>query len=238
MRLKNAQCARPGRQPTPAGPARAAWATPRATLHCVPGVHCGGSGGQATFSREGGGDNSHASMGSSGGHGRSRKSRRRSRSPPKDQHRGGGGSRPSSARRDGAISGAFGSFVKAAALTAAAKATSELGRGGGSTAPEGSPGSFDLYLFAQSWAPRFCCTNAKQCKASGLKGQSDLGTHGLWPAFNKASSTGRTYPQFCSSEESGGSGREKHEWEKHGTYVPHFSATHTLPIHGYMCHLL
>ena len=57
----------------------------------------------------------------------------------------------------GGLSGPFRSFLKVAGLTAAAKTTSELGRGGGSQEANGDPGQFGLYLFAQSWAPRFCC---------------------------------------------------------------------------------
>ncbi len=29
-------------------------------------------------------------------------------------------------------------------------------------------GEFDLYLFAMSWAPRFCCDSPKQCKAESM----------------------------------------------------------------------
>jgi hypothetical protein len=81
---------------------------------------------------------------------------------------GGGGGGFGGGFGGGGLSAPFMSFLKAAGLTAAAKTTSQLGRGGGSQDANGVPGEFGLYLFAQSWAPRFCCTNAKQCKAGGM----------------------------------------------------------------------
>ena len=67
-------------------------------------------------------------------------------------------------------------------------------------------GSFELYLLALSWAPRFCCTNAKQCKNEAMDGVDDFSTHGLWPAYDapaakgSARGAGRTYPAFCPGE--------------------------------------
>lgn len=110
------------------------------------------------------------------------------------------------------------------ASAVAAKASSLLGDDNDTTA-SGRPGEFDLYLFAQSWAPRFCCTSLEKCTAENMKGLSDLSTHGLWPAYIDANKDGRTYPAFCSRNSSSipgvpghmGSTRESHEWDKHGT---------------------
>lgn len=121
------------------------------------------------------------------------------------------------------------SMIKGAASTAGAKFTSSLG--GWNDSPEsvkqeksGSSGQFDLFLLAQSWAPRFCCSNAAQCKRENMEGMDDLAIHGLWPAYNEADSGGRTYPAFCdrsdmASATSGSTlkGRAAHEWKKHGT---------------------
>ncbi len=50
-------------------------------------------------------------------------------------------------------------------LVGAAQFTSGLGSNNNkddkAQAGSSKPGEFELYLFAQSWAPRFCCTNAK-----------------------------------------------------------------------------
>ena len=139
-------------------------------------------------------------------------------------HASGGAGGGGSASSGPGLSGPFRSFLQAAGLTAAAKATSGLGRGDGSTDAAGVPGEFGLYLFAQSWAPRFCCTNGKQCRAGGMAGVEDLSPHGLWPAYHEAQkgSGGRTYPQFCTApsttDRAATNGRrERHEWEKHGT---------------------
>lgn len=79
--------------------------------------------------------------------------------------------------------------MRGAASSAAAKATSTLGggwgSGGGDGDASGTPGSFDLYLLAVSWAPRFCCTNEKQCRAEKMEGFDDLAKHGLWPAYTQ-----------------------------------------------------
>lgn len=112
--------------------------------------------------------------------------------------------------------------VRGAASTAAAKFTSGLGDSRGShdqKSAYGEEGNFNLYLFAQSWAPRFCCTNYNQCKKEHMEGVEDLSVHGLWPAFLEADSQGRTYPQYCKalSHVKGLHGRLRHEYEKHGT---------------------
>lgn len=107
------------------------------------------------------------------------------------------------------------------ASTVATKATSLLGDDR-DTSSGGVTGVFDLYLFAQSWAPRFCCTNLQKCEAESMTGISELSTHGLWPAYNDADKDGRTYPAFCSKSRSTSipgvpHSRADHEWDKHGT---------------------
>ena len=85
----------------------------------------------------------------------------------------------------------------------------------------GKQGEFDYYLMAMSWAPRFCCSNEKKCTSEDMNGIEDLSPHGLWPAYNKADASGRTYPAFCDATDKGGKkgpkDRETHEWSKHGT---------------------
>jgi len=105
-----------------------------------------------------------------------------------------------------------------AATTAAAKFTSRLGDDKDFTS-HGTIGKFDMYLFAQSWAPRFCCTSAEKCAAENMQELTDLSIHGLWPAYQSADSSGNTYPAFCvsSTKSAGPRSREIHEWEKHGT---------------------
>lgn len=122
-----------------------------------------------------------------------------------------------------AVPALFAKFVQGAASTAAAKATNGLmgwASGDSDQTVSGAPGSFDTYLLAVSWAPRFCCTNVKQCKAESMDGETDLSVHGLWPAYSAADARGRTYPQFCSppgKDAAGLDGREAHEYKKHGT---------------------
>lgn len=124
-------------------------------------------------------------------------------------------------------------FLRSSALlvasAAATKASSLLGDDT-DTSSGGRAGEFDLYFFAQSWAPRFCCTSLEKCEKENMKGLDDLSTHGLWPAYWDANKDGRTYPAFCPTSGFGGvgsipgvpkhmsgTGREQHEWEKHGT---------------------
>ena len=115
---------------------------------------------------------------------------------------------------------AFAAFIKGASSSVAAKATSALGRSGKNDdkTPSGKCGDFDLYLFAMSWAPRFCCTNEGQCKKEKMDGVEDLAVHGLWPAYFK-SRQNTTYPSNCeyTGKASAPKGRMRHEWEKHGT---------------------
>lgn len=115
----------------------------------------------------------------------------------------------------------FESMIKGAAATTAAKFTSGLGFSTNEDkTPSGTIGEFDLYLFAQTWAPRFCCTNTDKCKAQDKDGVDDLTVHGLWPAYD-GERNGRTYPAFCDL----GKNRKfsttdklaSHEFLKHGT---------------------
>jgi ribonuclease I len=74
----------------------------------------------------------------------------------------------------------FYNIMKGAAGTLASVATSTLGKDDGDKTSSGTPGDFDMYLLAMSWAPRFCCTNNKQCKNEGMEDTDDLSVHGLW----------------------------------------------------------
>ena len=70
-------------------------------------------------------------------------------------------------------------MIKGAASSVASQATSTLGDSKDKTS-SGVPGDFDMYLLAMSWAPRFCCTNNKQCRNEGMEDTDDLSVHGLW----------------------------------------------------------
>ena len=161
-----------------------------------------------------------------------KKGERRSKSPPPGHDRD-GKHQSSSNKRSGHTGGGdrhkqqnqgfemLNSMVSGFARTGAAKFTSGLGLGDNKEDREqaGStkPGEFDIYLFAQSWAPRFCCSNEKQCKKEGMLGSDDLSPHGLWPAFYGADKKGRTYPAFCREDICKDKNRAAHEWIKHGT---------------------
>lgn len=126
--------------------------------------------------------------------------------------------------RDSQLSDLFTSLVTGAAATAAAKFTSGLGAGGKKEdkTPSGTAGEFDLYLFAQTWAPRFCCTNSEKCKQQDKDGVDDLTVHGLWPAYHQPKGKEeRTYPAFCElGKDRKFSTKDKlaaHEFIKHGT---------------------
>lgn len=164
------------------------------------------------------------------------KGSRRSRSPRRDHSSGPGGSGGAGGSKSNGHSGAgkgnntknagsnFGllsSMVRGFASSAAAKFTSGLGSDNNEDdkAQAGTtvPGKFDIYLFAQSWAPRFCCDHAKKCQKEGMTDVDDLSPHGLWPAYNGPDKANRTYPAFCKIDKGGGGGRKDHEWSKHGT---------------------
>lgn len=60
-------------------------------------------------------------------------------------------------------------------------------------------GDFDVYLLAQSWAPRFCCGHPDKCTTVAWAfSATHLSLHGLWPGFTKAR-RGQTYPSSCES---------------------------------------
>ena len=83
---------------------------------------------------------------------------------------------------------------------------------------------FDFYLLALQHTGMFCCENPKKCNDkrhdstnSSTAASSSLAVHGLWPMnLYKAQS-----PIYCASEDFDPprplSGREKHEWKKHGS---------------------
>jgi len=103
-------------------------------------------------------------------------SRRRSRSPGKRRRtsrakKAGGqkdkkkGKRSKSRSRAGqsASLGLFKKTMIAASVSAAAKFSSSLGDDRDTDrSKHGEPGEFPLYLLAQSWGPRFCCTSQKR----------------------------------------------------------------------------
>jgi len=74
----------------------------------------------------------------------------------------------------------FFNMIKGAAASVASQATSSLGKDDGDKTTSGASGDFDIYLLAMSWAPRFCCTNNKQCKMEQMEDIDDLSVHGLW----------------------------------------------------------
>ncbi|KAG9408620.1 hypothetical protein AC1031_020473 [Aphanomyces cochlioides] len=96
-------------------------------------------------------------------------------------------------------------------------------------------GSFDFYVFSQSWQPYFCTTgNYQGCNSPTDFMSSDLTIHGLWPNYKSGS-----YPSFCGGaaltqsniNQAGANNMAKYwpdvktggwtfvanEWKKHGT---------------------
>ena len=76
--------------------------------------------------------------------------------------------------------------------------------------------TFDLFVFAVSWAPQFCCWKREKCRREKLdqKGNS-LVPHGLWPTRFDGSR-----PENCNHDAGAQeklSGRRKHEYSKHGS---------------------
>lgn len=61
-------------------------------------------------------------------------------------------------------------------------------------------GDFDVYLLAQSWAPRFCCGHPEKCSTVDWAfSATHLSLHGLWPGYVQARG-GQTYPADCESK--------------------------------------
>ncbi|KAH9181609.1 hypothetical protein AeNC1_016414 [Aphanomyces euteiches] len=57
----------------------------------------------------------------------------------------------------------------------------------------GTSGSFDFYVFSQSWQPYFCTTgNHRGCENPTDFMSSNLTIHGLWPNYNSGG-----FPSFC-----------------------------------------
>jgi len=100
--------------------------------------------------------------------------------------------------------------------------------------PVPSAKPFDYWLFSTSWAPNFCCLNAKVCSSEKMGGQNALLAHGLWPSYRAAvlvqnkqgEAISSYYPTYCKTDSASASisssvsslrGRRKHEWHKHGT---------------------
>lgn len=93
---------------------------------------------------------------------------------------------------------------------------------------------FDYWLFSTTWAPHFCCLNARVCNSEQMAGQNAFLPHGLWPSYRdkvmvhdkQGKSIPSYYPTYCKIDNASASaspsvgslrGRRKHEWHKHGT---------------------
>lgn len=98
--------------------------------------------------------------------GRGRNGNQRSGRRKNDGNRKGEKPRPNSgsSNDDG---GGIKRILAAMAGTAAAKSMNGIGAGGPGEA-HGEPGVFDLFLLAQSWAPRFCCTHTRRCQTENM----------------------------------------------------------------------
>eukprot|EP00752_Nemacystus_decipiens_P011496 g10208.t1 len=60
----------------------------------------------------------------------------------------------------------------------------------------GTPGEFNLYIFAMSWKPEWCYhQNFPGCKKPRSFWENNLTIHGLWPDYGDG-----TYPTTCTSE--------------------------------------
>ena len=116
-------------------------------------------------------------------------------------------------------------ILKGAVSSCGAQFTSGLGNTGGASdneKPGGKKGEFDIFLLAQTWAPRFCCTESVKCVQQGNTGVDDLTLHGLWPAYSKPiGAENRTYPAYCTLGKdrkfSSDNKLMKHEYLKHGS---------------------
>jgi ribonuclease I len=58
-----------------------------------------------------------------------------------------------------------------------------------------TPGDFDIYVLAQTWAPQFCCTKSDRCTTvSWAYSARHLSLHGLWPAYSVPCDKGADRP--------------------------------------------
>ncbi len=99
--------------------------------------------------------------------------------------------------------------------------------GQGSSNTGNTPGSFDYYLLALSWAPEYCATHSQNASSSECDPHRHYGlvVHGMWPQNDDGS-----YPQHCAPAQPVSNaivqqmlpiiparGLIQHEWETHGT---------------------
>lgn len=113
---------------------------------------------------------------------------------------------------------AMGCIVAVAALA-------QYGHSGKSA--DNTPGRFDYYLLALSWAPEFCATHAGNTSSSECDPKRHFGfvVHGMWPQNNDGS-----YPMNCAPAQPVAQatvqhmlyiiparGLIQHEWAEHGT---------------------
>ncbi|WP_245270650.1 ribonuclease T2 [Beijerinckia mobilis] len=96
---------------------------------------------------------------------------------------------------------------------------------------DGTPGDFDSYLFALSWSPTYCSSQAGQRRRSDSAQQCAPGrglgfvVHGLWPQYDRgypsACQPGAPAPSWSVLRDYGDlypdTGLARHEWREHGT---------------------
>jgi ribonuclease T2 len=102
-----------------------------------------------------------------------------------------------------------------------------------------TPGNFDFYVLALSWAPEFCATHTRNRSASECDPNRHYGfvVHGLWPQNDNG-----TYPQACLHGPPvshtlvdqmlpiiPSKGLIQHEWSEHGT-CSGLAAQHYFPL--------
>jgi ribonuclease T2 len=67
--------------------------------------------------------------------------------------------------------------------------------------PYGQAGVFDLYAFARTWTPEFCCENSTSAECTSLSpdsyAQTNFALHGLWPQYASTQGGDHDWPQFC-----------------------------------------
>lgn len=63
-----------------------------------------------------------------------------------------------------------------------------------------TPGDFDVYLLAQTWAPQFCCTKSERCTTVPWAfSAKHLSLHGLWPGYMTPRGK-ETFPADCATK--------------------------------------